>query len=391
MRHVTVNFIRFAPAGHETSGVGEAALRRATCLVENAEHLRRHGHARGTGLDIVLVGDVAAVSPAIRASLDREPCRVRDAQPEYEALVARFPRLLAQFGGPYSVFGFGFLRWLLVDRLFPGEPVLCYDGDILHNVPLDDLGRAFAGHTTTATSTCFAAISDRRWFRVWEDALVRLEADAGLFQRLRAAGRARGFDPLASPEESLAKVLIESNLLPQDTLPADFPYWIVPQPHLLPRLYNFVRTRGTPARVEPPIRYARDGASDRLNDRPVAFWHLQKPFLNQLSALLLFRESMPGRPPTRMPPLSLYGRVPTEEFARSIDPYHDEAGVPLVAHGQQDLCRRMIQAEAEAWKRAMPPERNPFAPDRIARYFFHEHDLGLLFNDRTWPVAGVWA
>lgn len=387
LRHVTVNFIRFAEAGD-----GEAALLRATCLVENARHLRQRGLARDATLDIILVGDIGALSPQTRAELAQAPCRIHEAQAEYEALVARFPRLLGRFGGPYGHIGFGFLRWMLIDRLFPDGPVLCYDGDMLHNVPLADLGRAFAGRTTTATSTCFAAVSDRGWFRAWAAAVEALEADPGRFDRLLQPVLAgTGCSAQLSAEEFVAKALIEDGTLRQDPLPVDFPYWIIPSPQLLPRLYTYVRTRGTAAALETPIRYERVAGIDRLNGRPVAFWHMQKPFLNQLGSLAALDGMEAARHPGRIPVLSFYGRVPYDALVRAVDPYHDERPTPLPGPELRSLSRDMLAAERRHWEGRTPLVENPFSPAAVYRRYFEEGDLSRLFNEATWPVPGIWA
>lgn len=386
MRHVTVNFIRFGAPGE-----GEAALRRATCLVENARHLRRDGRGEGAVLDIVLLGDVEALSPQTRAELDRTPCRIHDGRAEYERLIARHPRLMARFGGPYGIIGFALLRWTLIARLFPDGPLLCYDGDILHNLPLRELERAFAGLTTTATSTCFAAIADRGWFAAWEAAVLAIEDDPERFDRIMAPLLAgTGASAQLSAEEFLAKALIEDGTLRQDSLPADFPCWIVPNPHALPRLHCYVRERGGPAQPALPMRYDRQDGIDRINGRPVAFWHMQKPFLNQLGVLnALAGTDGPGHP-GRVPVLSFYGRFPYPALVRAVDPYHDEQPMPLPAPALRPLSQAMIAAERHHWQDGTPIDRNPFSAAAIYRRFFEDGDLGQLFNDRTWPVPGVW-
>ncbi|WP_374447665.1 hypothetical protein [Stella sp.] len=386
MRHVTVNFVRFGAPGE-----GEAALRRATCLVENARHLRRHGRSDGATLDIVLLGDIEALSPETRAELARPPCRLHDGRAAYEALIARHPRLMERFSGPYGVIGFALLRWTLIARLFPGEPVLCYDGDVLHNVPLRGLERAFAGLTTTATSTCFAAVADPGWFRAWERAVADLEDDPGRFDRLMQPLAGTGATPQLSAEEFLAKVLIENGTLRQDPLPASFPYWLVPNPHALPRLHCYVRPRGAPERLETPMRYERRDGIDWVNGRPVAFWHLQKPFLNQLGVLNALDGSDPARHPGRVPALSFYGRFPYAALVRAVDPYHDELSMPMPGPELRPLARTMAAAEQRHWREGTPLAGNPFSPAAIYRRYFEEGDLGLLFNDRTWPVPGTWA
>ncbi|MGE0719067.1 MAG: hypothetical protein AB7P02_26720 [Alphaproteobacteria bacterium] len=387
MRHVTVNFVRF-----DQPGRGATAFRRATCVVENAIRLGRRGLARDARLEIVLVGDAAALPPAILELLDTPPCRLHRPQAEYDGLATRYRSVVDAVGGPYSTFGFAFLRWLLVERLFPGEPVLCYDGDILHMVQLGDLGRAFAGLTTTATSTCFAAISDPGWFRTWERALDTLDADPRAFARDHPSPVASaGFLPNWSPEEFLAKVLIEDGSLRQDPLPDDFPYWIIPQPHLLPRLYSFVRTRGSPARVPTPMRYERVGGVDLIAGRPVAFWHLQKPFLFQLGTLIGLERLPASSHPGRVPPLNLYGAVSDQKRARAMDPYHDEDGIPPLDPALLPLAHELVAAEERLWTDGTPPSRNPFSPASVCRRYFDRGDLSPLFDEAIWPVPGMWA
>jgi hypothetical protein len=384
MRHVTVNYVAPGPAA-----TAEERLLRSTCLPENADNLRRRGLAAGAGLDVVLLGATAALSPALRETLGAAG-GLHEATGVYEGLLKRFPGIAAAFGGPYATHVFGFLRWLVIDALFPGEQVLCYDGDILHNVPLERLGAALAGTTRTATSTAFAAIADPQWFRVWERGLVELEgAPEGFFAPARAGLEAVGCDYRWSPEEYFAKVLIERGALPQDPLPESCRFWIVPQPHLLPRLYNFVRIPGGPESIPTPMRYERIGGEDTINGRPVAFWHLQKPFLSQLGACSYLRRR-PALWSGRVYPFSFYGSVPAAADVRRIDPYHDAGGFPLGGWWQARRARALLEAERRAWEEFGSGPANPFAPSAVYRDYFLEGDLAQMFNARAWPRSGAW-
>jgi hypothetical protein len=51
VRHVSVNFVAPGPAA-----TAEARLLRSTCLLENADNLRRRGLAVGARLEVVLLG-----------------------------------------------------------------------------------------------------------------------------------------------------------------------------------------------------------------------------------------------------------------------------------------------------------------------------------------------
>lgn len=387
MIHVSVNFV--APS--DLSGHASVArLRMATWIVENAGHLERRALAGKGEHIVVLVGAVDRLPPALLDQL-AESCTVHLAPKPYEELCREYPRIVTLCGGPYRTFTFGFLRWLLIERLFAGEPCLCYDGDIVHNVPLRQLADAFAGITRTATSTAFAAISDRSWFAAWKDGLKRLEANTRGFLATHAASLPGGPGRFAaSPEEYFAKCLIEAGELPHQEPPDDFPFWIVPQPHLLPRLYNFVRIPSLPT-IPQPMRYRRaaDG-TDMINDKPLAFWHMQKPFMSQLSALLHFSEVDPGSDPARIYPFNFYGFVPTRRNVGRTDPYDHEDGFSVVPPEQQEIARSLIALQKEFHEAGLPHDRNPFHPEMLYRRFFVEHDFSLLFNNRRWPKPDRW-
>ncbi len=386
MRHITVNFIR--PSADRTSGF--SALTESTWLLENAEHLRRV-HARSKDvLHILLVGQTDAIPESVLESL-RPSCVVHDVTREYDALAAEFPNVMSRFGGPYTIFGFGFLRWLLIDRVFPGEPVLCYDGDIVHNVALDDLAQAFRGITRTATSTCFASIADPEWFRAWRRNLGLLDSDFAGFMDRYLPGLTYGFDQMrSSPEEYFAKFLIEAGELPHQELDDAFPYWIVPQPQILPRLFNFVRIEGV-ERIPTPMHYARAEGIDRINGRPVAFWHMQKPFMSQLSALAILSRSSQAPAYGAIPPMIFYGHRASATDYLMNDPYHHLGGTPTVPWFLYGFANGLVKHQQTLRNGNVRPADNPFHPAFLYDVYFRSHDFSPIFNRARWPIAGAWA
>ncbi len=386
MRHITVNFIR--PTGDRTSGF--AALTESTWLVENAEHLRRVHSRSKDKLHILLVGQTDAIPEGVLESL-RSSCVVHDVAREYDALAAEFPNVMTTFGGPYSIFGFGFLRWLLIDRVFPGEPVLCYDGDIVHNVALDDLAQAFQGITRTATSTCFASIADPEWFRAWRRNLGLLDSDFSGFLDRHLPGLKYGFDQMrSSAEEYFAKFLIEAGELPHQELDHAFPYWIVPQPQILPRLFNFVRIEGA-EHIPTPMHYERAQGIDRINGRPVAFWHMQKPFMSQLSALAILSRNSRKSDPGAIPPLVFYGHRASATDYLMNDPYHDLGGTPTVPWSLYGYANGLVKQQQSLRGGRVRPADNPFHPAFLYDFYFRSHDFSLIFNRTRWPIAHAWA
>lgn len=386
MIHVSVNYL--APLSEENPDP-VARLRSVTWLLENARHLKRMNGNGAERLELVFVGHTQFLPPSLLEELG-ETCTIRFATADYERLCAEYPTLVAMQGGPYKLFSFGFLRWLLIERLYGGAPVLCYDGDILHNVPLGALSDAFRGITRTATSTAFASISDPAWFRGWARNLAALDTDPGTFLAGHGGRLPHGPGSFrSSPEEYFARFLIESGEIPQDELDVHFPFWIVPQPHILPRLYNFVETRALNT-IPAPIRYERAAGTDMLNGRPVAFWHMQKPFMSQLSSLAIFRHVHQALDPGRIYSFNYYGFPGIDARVRYADPYHMRGGYCGVPEALVDLARRLIAAEKQTAASKLAPERNVFHPAFLYDYYFRRFDLSLLFNDARWPRRGVW-
>lgn len=386
MRHVSVNFIRPAK---QADASGFAALTESTWLVENAEHLRTVHRNSGARLHILLVGQPTQIPPSFLESLG-STCIVHDASKAYDALAAEFPNVMGYFGGPYSVFGFGFLRWLLIHRTFAGEATLCYDGDILHNVPLDDLATAFCGITRTATSTCFASVSDPEWFRSWQRNLQFLEKDVGGFLTRYIPTLLYGYDQFrSSPEEYFAKFLIEAGELPHQELSASFPFWIIPQPQTLPRLFNFVRVEGVEW-IPTPMTYARVDGIDRINEKPVAFWHMQKPFMSQLSARAMLSRNTKSTGFGALPPFNFYGQRASVSHYLLNDPYHHLGGTPTIPWQMDRIAAWLMQQVQLARTSQTSPSGNPFHPAFLYDFYFKKNDFSLLFNNTRWPIPGVW-
>lgn len=386
MKHVSVNFI---PPDKPGQPPGYVKFLRSTWLVENAVHQSRVRPSARTRLRVVLVGNTQSLPPRIMDFL-KDSYDVTFETPLFEEISREYLSITNGFDGLYSVFPFAFFRWILIDRLFCGDPVLCYDGDIVHNVGLDDLSQAFEGLTRTATSTAFAAISDRQWFSIWAENLKQFDRNSGGFLGAHLPRLKHGIRQFRhSPEEYFAKFLIDSGVLPNDELPDEFKYWLVPQPQNLPRLNNFVETK-THAEIPYPMAYSRDDGVDSINSRPVAFWHMQKPFMSQLSCLAMFREVVTHLDPGKIFPFSFYGRLSDPDYIYCTDPLGSVTESLAVPDQLTSLATEFIRLEKESLMSGAFPPNNPFHPAFLYDYYFRRFDFSLLFNDARWPVAGRW-
>jgi hypothetical protein len=268
--------------------------------------------------------------------------------------------------------------------------VLCYDGDIVQNVGLDELSRAFQGLTRTATSTAFAAISDRRWFSIWAENLKHFDRSPDAFLSPHLRSLKYGLNQFYhSPEEYFAKFIIDSGVLPNDDLPDDFDYWVVPQPQNLPRLNNFVATK-THTKIHAPMGYNRSNGVDFINSKPVAFWHMQKPFMSQLSCLAIFREVAHSHDPGKIFPFNFYGRVPEKDYIYCTDPLCNSDNGLSVPDKLINIANEFIRAEHNNSMFGVQPPEDPFHPAFLYDYYFRRFDFSLLFNNARWPIAGCW-
>ena len=139
-----------------------------------------------------------------------------------------------------------------------------------------------------------------------------------------------------------------------------------------------------------------DGGVDHLNDRPVAFWHLQKPFLSMLGAALA-RPMIgldPSRPTYR---LNSYGFAPSDEWLRIADPYLAEFPTPFDPYHEEvpyrwDLVDDDDRVSLRRYRRAMQqrfgfgPE-NPFSMAAVCERFFDHGDLFVALHSGR--VAGA--
>lgn len=386
MKHVSVNFI---PPDRPGEPAGYVKFLRSTWLIENAAHQNRLRPDAKTRLHVVLVGNTQSLPPRIMDFLKANYDLTCETD-LYEEISREYLSITNIFDGLYSIFPFAFFRWILIDRLFGGDPVLCYDGDIVHNLGLDELSRAFQGLTRTATSTAFAAISDRQWFSIWAENLKHFDRDPNAFLALHLPRLRHGIEQFRhSPEEYFAKFLIESGALPNDELPEDFRCWLIPQPQNLPRLNNFVSTK-THSSIQHPMDYRRIDGVDFINSQPVAFWHMQKPFMSQLSCLAIFRELAPQRDPGKIFPFNFYGRTSNRDYIYYTDPLSDLTESLAVPDELLPLATEFIQAERHNLMAGAHPPANPFHPAFLYDYYFSRYDFSLLFNNARWPIAGRW-
>jgi hypothetical protein len=139
------------------------------------------------------------------------------------------------------------------------------------------------------------------------------------------------------------------------------------------------------------MRYARKDGCDLLNEKPVAFWHMQKPFMSQLSALAYFREKEPQLDPHKIYAHNFYGRPATSADVQLVDPFHEEQGYDPVPSYLGDLAAHLIKVERHCARVGLAPDVNLFHPAFLYDYYFVKFDLSILFNNTRWPKPACWS
>lgn len=254
-----------------------------------------------------------------------------------------------------------FLRWLVMAELFPGEPLLHFDGDVMFNECPTVLGRLFAGRTILLQGCpALTAISNPVWFRQYETELVAYARDTTAYSARawqERAGWERSFHTkwaghwvgpeIASDQDLLSHLVHTDRLMQSD--PGEFarsaPQHVFFENPLI--IGDLVAER--------PLTYRREAGIDYLGARRVAFWHMQTDWCRYLAKYLL-RE--------RLGPLAGTGRL---------------------SFGQRD--RETLTGDV---LRKLTGNRL-FPRPAIYRRFFEDGDFSGVFSDRRWWQPGVFA
>jgi hypothetical protein len=208
---------------------------------------------------------------------------VHDCSRLFSLLKAEFP-VLAKTKSEFHFYNL--LRWLLIDRVFAKEPVLCFDADLVLNAPASSIIADNSGQTFMVGSTCFVHISDDGWFRGYEETLRRFERDSDSF--LDDWKRKENIPFLnidskdAIDEERFVRFCVEHQFVPNVWPSNHSGFLYVP---FLTRLDGYTM----PFRRDWiwPVEYTQVARQHCFNGIPLAFVHYQKDFSYMLGNWLV--------------------------------------------------------------------------------------------------------
>lgn len=358
-----------------------------TPLAEIAEHAERHGF-NDRDVEVLCLHGAEHIPARDVEALAKRRFHLRPVEPIFGPIRDRFPNLRAAYRNHFFEC---FLRWHVLREYFQGEPILAWDADIFFNARLSEVEAAFEGSTLTASSTCFASISDPNWLEEYTRSLEHFESDpvAGreaIRTRLAALGeqnpsalhgshfssriREAIINPQAwselfdsTPEELFVDQLTRAGRLPYAPAPRAEAYWLCTQPLLLPLLawtHPFGAGIGSPEKVE---RLTFRNGQYRYGSRPLAFLHFQGAVQRACSAHMILNRFLKHPAPLYDP----WYCKPEQRKGRS---------VPDVIWGEANDQLPLLKDRAALFARWGDPrsERN------VARHYLMESNLTEVFE-----------
>lgn len=345
---------------------GDVAFEATLPLALHGRRIAALGEANR--IRLVFLHGLDRLSPGYRDGLRELGFAIEDASAlaaELEPRLGVLKERWARWGG---IRHFGLLRFLVMGRLFGGQPIITFDADMILNAPFAALEQAVGEELFfLGGSSCFGAIpAGSDFFAVLGDHLARLLRDPDSYAR-DVAGLPSAealFDPmrLKGTDQGLIFVLHRGKHI--DIGPG---MARVLRSGLLP----FSNLLGLHNRGVRDADYARIDGVDHIGGRPVMIWHMSNDLCAHLGQFVFLRDWLGAEA------VPLFGRLPVPRAH-----YDLPGGDPKLG--------AMFRAVAGAAARHGLGGRSPFSRERICRVLFEEEDFGFILDDRVWHTPGVF-
>ena len=199
-------------------------------------------------LTLVFLDGISSLEKSYLDELQDVGYQLVDASKIYDTLDVKYKNL--DIFGDYEKHCF--LRWLVLAELFPSQPLIHYDGDIVCNISPEKISKMVKGKTFVLDGCpAFTVISESKWLSIYQqelNKLVKNPAEYGLDWKGTKYRKNIGSD------QDLIDYLVQKKLLPQDPLPTS--------------RYSF---------VENPLTIIHSKPSN------LAFWHMQTDYIHYLN------------------------------------------------------------------------------------------------------------
>jgi hypothetical protein len=266
-----------------------------------------------------------------------------------------------------------------MSELFPGEPVLFFDSDILFNVSLDKLSARYAASNfVLADSTCMGIVSSD-WLKALRQAIELFDRDIDGFAR--AVGLSDQRVDLNDPvridgsDQALVRLANAAKLLPQTDAP--YFYWLGEE-YLWSPSWLSLGVLGT------ELKYRRRGQSDLVNGKVMVASHLNNDFVTYLGAYLFVRE---------LSGFNGFGRIPYPGASASKEANGANGGGVLTPERKIAFVRALVQLHEHrriVAKHPLSLAEDPFSRRNVIERFYRNGDFTAVLNDHVWWEPGVW-
>jgi len=232
-------------------------------------------------IDLIIIDGYEKYDKQYLDSLEDVGYSIVNASKQYHFLSKKF-HILNRFGEYEKKC---FLRWLILEDLYSGDPVIHYDGDIVFNETPERLDNIFGKYTFICRGwPGFASIRNPEWYEQYScnlnsftDNIESYSADAWekrigwehTYEDNWAGSRYRKI--ITSDQDLISHLLHTKNLLqesPQEILNQSKDLILFDNP-----TYFFAQNMDIA-----PFRYSRQNGVDYINDKKIAFWHMQSDF-----------------------------------------------------------------------------------------------------------------
>jgi hypothetical protein len=286
---------------------------------------------------------------------------------EHAARIPIFVEKYRRWGG---IKHYAILRFLVIPRIFPGEDIIAFDGDMIFNCSLEEIEAAVADELyLLGRSTCFGSFpAGSSFFQIFEEHILRANADPQAYAHevLGLSKNEDFLDPIRfrGTDQAFVTHLHRKGII-------DFRHDCL----LRGNLFAF----GSWLRIHRvglgPYVYERKNGIDYINGWKIMISHISYDawtyfWLPMLLSRLFGREN-----------LAAFGRIPHL--------------LPHVEQGQvQPAFQRFLAGMVETFRlnpAAIPAGLNHFSRGAVVRHYYVDSDLSEILNDRHWHKPGVFA
>ncbi len=330
-----------------------------------AAEVRMRSAAPREDIQVLVIRGFERIPDAARGRLAELRYRVIDAAPALEAVRRRFAFANeARVWRGEAFHEMCFLRWLVLETVFPGAPVLAMDADVVWRAEPYEMLQAWSagGSTLCHSSPCFAFIKDAAWYEAYRSGLRRLAEDPGF-----GADFAKDHFTGLYHDQALLQFLIGAGEIEND-VSSLVGHGLSARWFMGANPLNIA-----PAKGEAPFAFAQSATEDRIGGKPVAYWHMQQRFARYLWGVR-FLAVMAGGRAVRAP---YKHKSPAEPNP-----------LVLLLKTQHDLLRKGLISLNSPKHQAL---NGLLTRAGVYREFFDGSLAGEAFREAVWWKRGVWA